>query len=351
MKYILLISALILFSCNKEKENIKKTNKKDSVTAVKAPEVIQQKDVDILKILLDEEIQGSKPDEVDYKEYSASFPNDGDSYHVYFHKVAADDFNNDGITDYIVERNSEGMLGGNANTNSQILYVIMGKNSTISEKHEILMAAPFSYNILDGVSYEGGKLKASAIQNYRAYSVPADSLQSTQLSFTYRDGNVYEESYLTGCALAQWKNKKIFTAATESHRSIDGHNYTETVNEKYISGNFEASAELSGCDNMNATFEGTYKGTDISPKSIVEKRKQFLDFLAKNTNLKKELSMIQTYYLTHQPSDDYAEIGNLSFRIFTEKKKNEINFRLVLTKENNPNQNENWEIVTRKNDI
>jgi hypothetical protein len=126
---------------------------------------------------------------------------------VTFHKIASDDFNNDGITDYIVERDSEGMLGGNANTNSQILYVIMGKNNTISEKHEIFMSAPFSYNILDGVSYEEGKLKASAIQNYRAYSVSADSLQSTELSFTYRDGNVYEESYLTGCALGKWKKK------------------------------------------------------------------------------------------------------------------------------------------------
>ena len=346
MKYILLtVSALMLLSCKKENT---KNEKKDTIAAVKAPEVIPQKEVDILKILLDEEIKESKPDEVDYKGYYVSFPNDGDSYNVTFHKIASDDFNNDGVTDYIVERDSEGMLGGNANTNSQILYVIMGKNNTISEKHEILMSTPFSYNILDGVSYEGGKLKASAIQNYRAYSVSADSLQSTELSFTYKDGNVYEESYLTGCVLGKWKNKKIFNTPTEYRRSIDEHNYTETLHEKYVSGNFEISAELSGCDNIEVTFDGVCKTTDTSPKSVAEKRKQFLDFLVKNTSLQKELSVISTYYLTHQPSDDFIRIGDLSFKIFTEKKKGEIEVRLVITKGNNPNQNENWDIVTRK---
>lgn len=255
---------------------------------------------------------------------------------------------NDGVTDYIVERDSEGMLGGNANTNAQILYVIMGKNNNISEKHEILMSAPFSYNILDGVSYEEGKLKASAIQNYRAYSVSADSLQSTELSFTYKNGNVYEESYLTGCVLGKWKDKKIFKAPTERYRSIDGHNYTETVNEKYDSEGFKASAELSGCDNMNVVFEGNYKAADTDIKSNGEKRKQFLDFLVKNTTLQKDIAIVQKYYLTHQPSDSYTDIGNLSFNIFTNKKKGEINFRLVITKENNLNQNENWDIVTRR---
>lgn len=348
MKYILLtVSALMLLSCKKGKENTE-TEKKDTLAAVKAPDVTPQKEVDILKILLDEEIKESKPDEVDYKSYYASFPNDGDSYNVTFHKIASDDFNNDGVTDYIVERDSEGMLGGNANTNAQILYVIMGKNNNISEKHEILMSAPFSYNILDGVSYEGGKLKASAIQNYRAYSVPADSLQSTELSFTYKDGNVYEESYLTGCVLGKWKNKKIFNAPTEYRRSIDEHNYTETLHEKYVSGNFEISAELSGCDNMEVTFDGIYKITDTSPKSVAEKRKQFLDFLLKNTSLQKEMAVVQKFGLTHKSSDDLTDIGDLSFNISTEKKKGEIDIRLVITKGDNPNQNENWDIVTRR---
>ncbi|WP_343681276.1 hypothetical protein [Chryseobacterium arthrosphaerae] len=345
MKYIVL-SALFLFSC-KEKETRKNPEKKDSATVAKAPEAVLPHDTDILKILVDEEAETEKGARPDYKDYSVSFSNDGDSYTVSFQKIASDDFNNDGITDYIVERDSEGMLGGNANTNSEVMYIIMGKNSTISEKHEILMYAPFSYNILDGISYEGGKLKASAVQNYRAYSVPEDSLQSAQLSFVYKDGNVYEESYLTGCELGKWKNKKIFKSASEHYRSIDRHNYTETVNEKYHSDGFEASAELSGCDNMNVVFEGTYKTADTGIKSIGEKRKQFLDFLLKNTTLQKEIAVVHNHYLTHQPSGSYTDVGNLSFNIFTDKKKGEINFRLVITKENNPKQNENWDIVTR----
>lgn len=345
MKYLLL-SALFLFSC-KEKGNKNISEKKDSIAITKAPEAVPQNKLDILKILLEEEAKTEKQGTIDDKNHSVSFSNDGDSYQVSFQKIASDDFNNDGIPDYIVERNSEGMLGGNANTNSEILYIIMGKNSTISEKHEILMYAPFSYNILDGITYEGGKLKAVAVQNYRTYSVPEDSLKSAGLSFVYKDGNVYEESYLTGCLLAKWKDKKIFNTGSERKRSIDKHNYTETVKEKYSSDGFEASAELSGCDNMNVIFEGTYKTADVSVKSIGEKRKQFLDFLVKNTSLQKDMAVIQSYYLAHQPSDRYTGIGNLSFNIFTDKKKGQIGFRLVMTKENNPKQNENWDIVTR----
>ncbi|WP_160138923.1 hypothetical protein [Chryseobacterium sp. c4a] len=350
MKYILLSAfALALFSC-KGKENGKPGEKKDSLTAVKAaPNTESQKDFDILKVLLDEEIGNEKPKEIDYKNYTVSFRNDEDPYTVTFHTIASDDFNNDGITDYIIERNSEGMLGGNANTNSEILYIIMGKDHKISQRHEIQESAPFSYNVLDGISYEGGKLKATAQQNYRSYDKPIDSLESTELSFIYKDGNVFEESYLTSCSLAKWKDKKIFNPSSEHHRSIDRHNYTETIEEKYASNDFEASAELSGCDNLVIIFEGTYKTADTSQKSIGEKGKQFLSFLAKNTNgyLQKDLSVIQNYYLTHKISEDEAKAENLSFYIFTNKDKGKLNFRLVMTKESNPKENENWEIVTR----
>lgn len=350
MKYILLSAlALTLFSC-KKKENRKPEQKKDSLAAVKTiPDTESQKDFDILKVLLDEEIGNEKPEEIDYKNYTVSFHNDGDSYSVTFHKIASDDFNNDGITDYIIERNSEGMLGGNANTNSEILYIIMGKDHKISQRHGIQESAPFSYNILDGITYEGGKLKATAQQNYRSYDKPIDSLQSTELSFIYKDGNVFEESYLTSCSLAKWKDKQIFSLGSEHIRSIDRHNYTETIEEKYIAKDFKASAELSGCDNLVIIFEGTYKTADTTQKSIGEKGKQFLSFLAKNTNtyLQKDLSAIQNYYLTHKISEDEVNVGNLSFYIFSNKNKGELNFRLVMTKESNPKENENWEIVTR----
>lgn len=346
MKYIVII-ALVLFSC-KGKEDNKPEVKKDSLAAVKPIlNTESQKDFDILKVLLDEEVKSEKPKEIDYKNYTVSFKNDEDPYSVTLQKIASEDFNNDGITDYIIERNSEGMLGGNSNTNSEILYIIMGKDNKISQRHEILEYAPFSYNIINGLSYENGKLKTAATQNYRSYSKPVDSLESTELSFVYKDGNVYEESYLTSCNLAKWKDKKVFKSASEHKRSIDIHNYTETVEEKYTSDKFEATAELSGCDNLVAVFEGTYKTTDLSSKSIVEKRKQFLDFLVKNTNLQKDLSMIQTYYLTHQSSEEYAETGNLYFKIFTTKDKGKIEFRLVMNTTDNPKQNENWEVTTR----
>jgi hypothetical protein len=40
----------------------------------------------------------------------------------------------------------------------------------------------------------------------------------------------------------------------------------------------KASAELSGCDNMNVVFEGNYKAADNDIKSVEKKENSFLIF-------------------------------------------------------------------------
>lgn len=344
----LILSAL--FSCSEQAKNQSATGKKKIVLQENEPKIIsQKKNFDILRFLVREEAKNSKDGIIDYKNYSVSFKNDGDSYEVNFSRIAAEDFNRDGLTDYIVWRNSEGMLGGNGNTNSAIFYLLMDKDHRITQRHEILTYAPFSYNIIDDVDYKNGKLKAKATQNFRTYA-PEDGgeLQSTNLSFIYKDGNVYEESYLTECELAKWQTKHLFTGNSEVSRSIDMHNYTETVFEKYTSGEFEVSAEYSGCDNLTLVLERSFSYRGKDPKYLAEQRKTFLEFLKKNTILSKELEIIQKYCLENEVPEEMTEIGNLFFLFQTNQEKGKVTFRLIIEQNKNPDQNENWEITTRQ---
>ncbi len=347
MLFLLLFS---IFACGEQGKNKAVAEKKKSIPKEKELKSVPQKnEFDILCFLVLEEAKSEKGATIDLKDYLVSFKNDGDNYHVNFSQIAAEDLNRDGLTDYIVWRNSEGMLGGNGNTNSSIFYLLMDQNDHIAQRHEILTYAPFSYNILDEIDYKNGKLKATATQNFRTYS-PDESgeLQSTDLSFVYKDGNVYEESYLADCELAKWKNKRLFKGNSKVSRSIDMHNYTETVTEKYTSGEFEVSAEYSGCDNLTLILERSFSYRGKDPKFLSEKRNSFLEFLKKNTILSKEFEAIQKYCLENGAPEEMTEAGNVSFIFQTNQEKGKVTFRLIIEEQKNPNQSENWEITTRK---
>jgi hypothetical protein len=304
---------------------------------------------DILDFLLTEESAGDPKASIDQQKHTVSFPNDGDRYEVSFSQLETADLNHDGIKDYIVMRHSEGMLGGNANTNSEILYLIMAPDNQINQRHEILTYAPFSYNILEDIRYQKGKLKAQATQNFRTYTPEeGEELQSTDLSFVYRNGNVYEESYLSDCELAKWKNKHLFNKGSEVKRSIETHNYTEEVHEKLTTKEFDFSAIFSGCDNLNLVLEATFTQSGKDPKLLADKRTRFLEYLANNTSLSKEFKEILLYLKTHEPSEQAMELEGFSFNLFTNREKGKTVFRLVLDQNRNPDQTENWEITTRQ---
>lgn len=110
-----------------------------------------------------------------------------------------------------------------------------------------------------------------------------EPLGATDLNFIYKNGNVYEESYLEECELAKWKNKQLFRGS-EVTRTIDMHNYTESVHEKFNTKEFAFSADLSGCDNLNLVVEGSFSYPGKDEKFLSEKRAHFLDYLKSNTS-------------------------------------------------------------------
>ena len=129
-KIILLAFILLAFSCKKEVKTVHKKSAKDTVSAVEPEEekiIPTEIEGNFLKRLLNEEIGEQKYKEMQINEspYYVSFANDGDPYTVSFSIYEKADFNNDGIIDYVILRSSEGMLGGNANTNNDFIFYIM----------------------------------------------------------------------------------------------------------------------------------------------------------------------------------------------------------------------------------
>lgn len=56
---------------------------------------------------------------------------------------------------------------------------------------------------------------------------------------------------MSSCELAKWKDKKVLNNVSASFRTIEMHNYTEVLNEKLTTEDFECTVEVSGCDNLN----------------------------------------------------------------------------------------------------
>lgn len=361
-KIILLAFIFLAFSCKKEIKTVHKKSTKDTVSAVEPEEekvILTEIESKFLKRLINEEIGEQKYKEMQISEspYYVSFANDGDPYTVSFSIFEKGDFNNDGITDYVVNRSSEGMLGGNANTNRDFIFYIMKDEIKEKESHSILGYAPFSYNIIDEANFVGNKFKIKVTQNFRTYSSSVEDLKSTSLSFIYKNGNLYEESYLSSCKLAKLKSKTIFNdipGVEKRTRSIEMHNYTETIEEIYKNNDTLINASVGGCDNLILEFNTFYK---VEPDKIndtefkKETALQLLEFLAGNTQFSKEINVAINYYKNNPLDNEYIEkIKGYGFRVLIDKddnRKGQLRFLVQIDKIDNPYQKENWEITTR----
>lgn len=318
-----------------------------------------------IKMLLEAECGGDICDEAELnlteEPYSVTLSEEGDKYSVSFTIVAHEDLNDDGVDDYVIFRNSEGMLGGNANTNNQYIFYIMKNDMEIDKSYEILGYAPFSYNIINDTEYRDKHLFADIQQNFRTYYNNAGELEKVALNFTYKNGNLYEESYLTDCEMAKMKDKNIFLSDlqnVERELNIDMHNYTETSTEKYIAEDIIVNAWMYGCDNLAMGFSASVKlSEDVKPTLGLYKKTMldFISFLAANTRYKTLLNKVYDNYL----KIDYVEneVQEISFdntwKYSVSKfdhEKSSGNLRLFLSLENigNELQQENWDITIRR---
>lgn len=382
LKLLVVLIFISLISCKKEEEKIpKKLNKKiarvvvDSISNSSEEdyefqfEKLPQKEThSLLAALILNEIENAEEDlrnpyflDTITGNYRIRFDNKIDPFTVYFDVMKVVDLNNDNINDYIIHRISEGMLGGNFHSNSNYSYYIMKNDREYSQECEILEYAPFSYNILDNVKLIGNKLIAEASKNFRTYGPESsededNKMNIKKLSFEYSNGNLYEKSYLTDCELANLESKTIFDDYPEvafRRREIEIHNYTEVISEQYkFSENEYINATLSGCDNLNLEFDyyypiKTYSG--YNNKEIKENAIEIVDFLIEKTQFKEELEIIRTYFAKHSTFNKVLkDINGNEFSIYTKKEDKTIEIHINITMNTNENQQENWEITTRK---
>lgn len=288
--------------------------------------------------------------------YQISFYNKIDPYSVNFNVMQESDFNNDGIKDYIVHRVSEGMLGGNANTNANYSFFIMKNDREYQQEYSILEYAPFSYNTLDNVKIVNNKLIAEASKNFRFYMDASEDSKAKKLSFEYKNGNVYEKSYLTDCELANLESKTIFGDYQEvsfRRRGIDMHNYTETIEERYVIANEKEwiNSELSGCDNLYVKFDYNLKTTNKKEPTKNEYKEillKFLELLKEKTQFSDDIDNLITYYTNHPITyKKVKSVRGYQFNVYTRKENKFIVVGVNLEKINNPEQTENWEITNR----
>ncbi|SNR91939.1 hypothetical protein [Flavobacterium sp. ov086] len=359
-KIILFAFIILAFSCKKEVKTVHKVSKKDTVSTVEPEEekvIPTEIESNFLKRLINEEIGEQKYKEMQISEspYYVSFANVGDPYTVSFSIFEKGDFNNDRIIDYVIHRSSEGMLGGNANTNDDFIFYIMKDEIHEKESHSILGYAPFSYNIIDKANFVDNKFKIKVTQNFRTYL--GEDLKSASFSFIYKNGNLYEESYLSSCKLARLKSKTIFNdipAVEKRTRSIEMHNYTETIEEIYKKNDTIITASAGGCDNLELSFTTFYK---VEPDRIndseykKETALQLLEFLSENTQFSNEINVAVNYYQNNAVENKYIKkIKGYEFGVVVDKdddRKGELRFLFQIKKIDNPYQTENWEIATR----
>jgi len=318
-----------------------------------------------IKSLLEAEYSGAMEDGIELnltqEPYSVTLGEEDDRYSVSFTVIAHEDLNDDGIDDYVIYRKSEGMLGGNANTNSQYIFYIMKDEGEIDHSYEILGYAPFSYNIINEAEYKDKHLFVDIQQNFRTYYNDGEELEKTALNFTYKNGNLYEESYLTDCEMAKMKDKRIFKsdiANVERELNIDMHNYTEISSEKYISGDTVVAAWLGGCDNLAMGFSTDIKLSPNAKPTFGLYKKTVLDFISflmdntrYNTLMKKIYdSYIQTEYKENE-SKEYSFDNTWKCTVSKfDHDQSSNTLRIFMYMENvvNENQADNWDITIRK---
>lgn len=305
----------------------------------------------VLKEFFIKENTGYKKIQLKHYPYSADFDDEGDPYSVEYEFLGYQDLDGDAINDLVFNRISSGQLGANIHSNSSIMWYLLNAKKEIKQSYEVLTYAPFSYNILDDISFKNGKVYAKALKNFRTYFNDENRDDSSLLVFEFKDSLLYEHSYLTKCKMAEMKDKHIFKPILTNVKSIptiDEHNYVTGMSETYINNVVRYDASLNGCDNLTLSLSSERKGSIKNEQQFIMEN---LTFFIENTRYKTVLTRVMEYVKTKTVIKNkfYTLDNHWQFRIdIGKRREGKTNFDLMVEKTDNENQSENWEITTRR---
>lgn len=170
-----------------------------------------------------------------------------------------EDFNRDGVEDIALEVESMGPLGGSVYSNSTIYYLLLNKNKSIINEHEILLYAPFSEHIVE-YEVKGKQIYYSAVPNYRSHPEAYEDgeLLEPSLEFTvnWEKGSPVSSYYQDNCRLSRIKDKSLLDLSLggTSHKDIDMHEYTQVITESIQANGLSIEATLSECDLSSVSY-------------------------------------------------------------------------------------------------
>ena len=217
--------------------------------------------------------------------YSVSLTSEKGIYTVSHQIIAHEDFNDDGISDYLIFRSSQG-----TRINGQYIYYIMKNNTDIYRTYTIYAYNLYSSYMVKNPSYNDRRFYLDIGTNTFRNDTIDYNFGSTRLSFVYKDNNLYEESYLSDCIMAKMKDKSIFIPELKKvnrELNIEPYNYTEVALEEYENDTLSIYARMYGCDNLGLHFSVRFELPEKNTIVEFENRKRMalnvLNFLKNNT--------------------------------------------------------------------
>lgn len=283
-------------------------------------------------------------------------------YTVAFTILAHDDFTNDGVEDYVVSYDVEGLQGGQLYTLGMLNFVEMKDETQRKDVISMTTDQPCLWYKMDNLKYENKKLVTTITEKRCPHLPPIENPESTILTFAFDGSTLYEEGYRTKCKMAEMTDKTIFRKDLPGKisRSVEMNkqSFLDTASESYTEGDISIAGTLAGCDNLNLVFTmmiDTKNGQIFESESSKSKVLEMMDVLINCTRYKSLMTKMKNSYNKLEYSNTTARMGAFDGIWKYEVRplqydENEQTYTctIILVNEENLHQANLWDIVMKR---
>lgn len=281
---------------------------------------------------------------------------------ITFTMLAHEDINDDGVDDYVLVYDVEGMQEGQQYVQGMLSMILMKDEMEVEKHHNIITEQPCSWYKIDHVRYLDKKVKATVTQSTCPNRPPVEKPEKTEITFAFDGNRCYEETYRSKCKMAQMTNKEIFKSEVAGklvrQSGIHAETYMDVENEIYTEDGLEIKATLQGCDNLYLNFfisimyPSQERLLNIESKNIILEK---MTFLINNTRYKTILSKVKDDYEKQAYSSHASKKGSFDpswkyvvSEITHKKDEQKLSFFIVVYNEENLNEENLWDMLMRR---
>lgn len=281
---------------------------------------------------------------------------------ISFKILAHEDINDDGVDDYVLVYDVEGMQEGQQYVQGMLSMILMKDEMEVEKRHNIITEQLCSWYKIDHVRYLDKRIKATVTQSTCPNRPPVEKPEKTEITFAFDGNRCYEETYRSKCKMAQMTNKEIFKSEVAGNlvrqSGIHAETYMDVENEIYTEDGLEIKATLQGCDNLylnffiDITYPSQERLLDIESKNIILEK---MTFLINNTRYKTILSKVKDDYEKQAYSNHASRKGAFDpawkyiiSQITHKKEEQKLSFYIVIYNEENLNEVNMWDMLMRR---